>query len=138
MDIPNGDVTHLPCPEGHSCGFKCHDGFRKHALAWDDPSCYNGTWILRTTKYDASITPQTVCVPNGRYWGVCLTLCMLGNLSLLFVVCYFFSKLTFSKISFGITNKVANSLDRDQARRFVGPGLDPYCLQRLSADDTKY
>ena len=29
-----------------------------------------------------------------------------------------------------------NSLDPDQARRFVGPGLGSNCLQRLSADDT--
>ena len=31
---------------------------------------------------------------------------------------------------------MSNSLDRDHARCFVGPGLGPYCLQRLSADDT--
>ena len=30
---------------------------------------------------------------------------------------------------------MANSLDQDQARHFVGPDLDPNCLQRLSADD---
>ena len=32
--------------------------------------------------------------------------------------------------------RVSNSLDPDQARRFVGPGLCPNCLQKLSADDT--
>ena len=31
---------------------------------------------------------------------------------------------------------MANRLDPDQARRFVGPDPDPTCLQRLSADDT--
>ena len=31
---------------------------------------------------------------------------------------------------------MSNSLDHDQARRFVGPDLDPNCLPRLSADDT--
>ena len=31
---------------------------------------------------------------------------------------------------------VSNSLDSNQARRFVGPDLGPNCLQRLSADDT--
>ena len=31
---------------------------------------------------------------------------------------------------------MSNSLDPDQARRFVGPDLGPNCLQRLSADDT--
>ena len=29
---------------------------------------------------------------------------------------------------------VSNSLDPDQVRHFVGPDLDPNCLQRLSAD----
>ena len=28
-----------------------------------------------------------------------------------------------------------NSLNPDQARHFVGPDLDPNCLQRLSADN---
>ena len=29
-----------------------------------------------------------------------------------------------------------SSFDADHARRFVGPDLDPNCLQRQSADDT--
>ena len=48
------------------------------------------------------------------------------------------SYLTFWMLFF-ITIRVSNSLDPDQARRFVGPDLvgpdlDPNCLQRLSAD----
>ena len=31
---------------------------------------------------------------------------------------------------------MSNSLDPDQARRFVGPDLGPNCLPSLSADDT--
>ena len=31
---------------------------------------------------------------------------------------------------------MANSLDPDQARHFVGPDLSPNCLQRTLADDT--
>ena len=31
---------------------------------------------------------------------------------------------------------MSNSLDPDQARRFVEPDLGPNCLPRLSADDT--
>ena len=31
---------------------------------------------------------------------------------------------------------MSNSLDPDQARRFVGPDLGPNCLPRLSADVT--
>ena len=32
---------------------------------------------------------------------------------------------------------MSNSLDPDQARRFVGPDLGPNCLPKLSADDTE-
>ena len=31
---------------------------------------------------------------------------------------------------------MSSGLDPDQARRFVGPGLNTNCLQRLSADGT--
>ena len=31
---------------------------------------------------------------------------------------------------------MSNSLDPDQARRFVGPDLGPNCLPKLPADDT--
>ena len=31
--------------------------------------------------------------------------------------------------------RVSNSLDKDQARHFVGPDLGSNCLQLLSADD---
>ena len=33
---------------------------------------------------------------------------------------------------------MSNSLDPDQARHFVGPGLGPSCLQSLSADDNSW
>ena len=56
---------------------------------------------------------------------------------MLFAVCYLFSKSTFfSKISFRNTIGVSNSLYPDQARRFVGPDLDPNFFQNSSADDT--
>ena len=32
---------------------------------------------------------------------------------------------------------MSNSLDPDQARRFVGPDLGPNCLLRLSADEKR-
>ena len=35
------------------------------------------------------------------------------------------------------TIRVSNSLDPDQARHYVGPGLGTNCLQRLSADDKR-
>ena len=48
-----------------------------------------------------------------------------------------FSKQTFSKNSFGNTIRVSNSLNKDQARRYVRPDLGSNCLQRLSANDTR-
>ena len=49
-----------------------------------------------------------------------------------------FFKLTFFKtISFRNVINVANSLDQDQARHFVGPDLGPSCLEKFSADDNK-
>ena len=54
-----------------------------------------------------------------------------------FVVVFF--KLTFSKKkSFRNTIRASNSLDTDQAQCFVGPDLDPNCLQRLSEDDRSH
>ena len=61
-----------------------------------------------------------------------------GDLECFFVVCFFFSKSNFLKISFRNTIRVSNSWDPDQAQQFVGPDLDPKCLQRLSADDTSW
>ena len=51
------------------------------------------------------------------------------------VVCWLFSKLTFSKNSFTNTIRVSNSFDLDQNRRYVGPDLGPNCLQRLTEED---
>ena len=50
---------------------------------------------------------------------------------------FFSSNSTFLKIHFRDTIRVSNSLDQDQARRFVGPDLGPNCLLRLSADDSR-
>ena len=48
---------------------------------------------------------------------------------------FFSSKLTFSKNSLRNIIRMSNSLDPDQAQHFVGPDLDPNCLQMLLADD---
>ena len=54
---------------------------------------------------------------------------------MLFVICVFFLKIIHLKNS--LRNiRVSNSLDPDQARRFVGPDLGPNCLQILSGVDT--
>ena len=58
----------------------------------------------------------------------CFTLCMLGNFN-----CFFVDQF-FRKILSGIPS--INSLDPDQARRYVGPDLVRNCSQRLSAVNT--
>ena len=60
---------------------------------------------------------------------------MLGNFSCFFVIRWLFSKSTFSKNSFRDIIRVSNSLDPDQDRHSVGPGLGPNCLERFVADD---
>ena len=60
------------------------------------------------------------------------THCILGNFSCRLLI---FSKLNFCKNSFRNTIRMSNSLDPDQARRFVGPDLGPNCLPSLSAYD---
>ena len=54
---------------------------------------------------------------------------------LFFVVCCFL-KINFSEKFFSeIPSECQTVLDPGQAGHFVGPDLDPNCLQRLSADD---
>ena len=45
-------------------------------------------------------------------------------------------KVNFVKNSFRNTNRVANNLDPNQARRFIRPDLGQNCLQRISAVNT--
>ena len=47
-----------------------------------------------------------------------------------------FFKVDFFEKFFQNFIRVSNNLDPDQARHFVGPDLDPSCLQRLPADET--
>ena len=60
---------------------------------------------------------------------------------MLFVVCLFCPKIiifgTFSQEYHHSGITVAHGLDQYKAQHVVGPGLDPNCLQRLSADDTR-
>ena len=44
-------------------------------------------------------------------------------------------KKTISSKTFMYITIMSNSMETDQARHFVGPDLDPNCLQCLSADD---
>ena len=57
---------------------------------------------------------------------------MLGNLHAFLSSLDIFQNELFQKSSF----KNTISFDPDQALWFVGPGLGPYCLQRLSVADT--
>ena len=66
-----------------------------------------------------------------------LTHCILGNFACILSSADFFQNQLFWKILWGIPSEsVANRLDTDQARHFVGPDLVPNCLQRLSADNS--
>ena len=56
-----------------------------------------------------------------------------GNFFVLFCLLIFFKSTFSEKKKF----RVSNSLDPDQAGRFVRPVLGPNCLQRISADGTK-
>ena len=67
---------------------------------------------------------------------ISLTHCLLGNFCCIFVICWSFWKSTFKKNSFRNTIRVSNSLDPDQAQRFVGPDLDKNYFQTLWADST--
>ena len=58
-----------------------------------------------------------------------LTLYLLGLFMILSYAVFFQNELFFRN-SFRNTIKVSNSLDPDQARHFVGPDLDPNCLQK--------
>ena len=71
-----------------------------------------------------------------KHLNTSLTFCLLGNFSCFFVICWFFSKSTFSKYSFRNIIWVSKRLDPDQARHSVGPDLCLICFQRLSADNT--
>ena len=95
------------------------------------------------------------CIQSFLRKGYALTLCMLGNFAWFSIVCVFFVCVCFvfvlffmcvcvfliffffrkKKKTFRNTIRVSNSLDSDQARHFVGPDLDPNCLQGLSVDD---
>ena len=67
-----------------------------------------------------------------------LTLCMLGNFACFFCRLWiFFKKLTFSKKSFRNIIRVSNSLDPDQAWRFVRLELGPNCLHLGYQQTTK-
>ena len=61
-----------------------------------------------------------------------LTLCILGNFTWFFVICWFVIKSTILEYSLGNTTRVSNSLDPDQAQHFIGPDLG---LPRVSVDD---
>ena len=49
-------------------------------------------------------------------------------ISIFVVICWHFSKSTFSKKNFMNTIRVSNSLNPDQDQHFFGPDLDPNCL----------
>ena len=61
----------------------------------------------------------------------CISIQSTGSFFMLFCYLMIFS------ISTSIRNTISlNSMYSDQAQHFVGPDLDPNCLQNLSDDDT--
>ena len=79
-DVPNMEV-YTPCPSGHSCGFDCNKGFRRHGLADGYLVCENGEWILEATKIDSSLTPENVCIAEGKsdIYTFCFISCPVGK-----------------------------------------------------------
>ena len=73
---------------------------------------------------------KSVGLYNKHYFNSLPT----GKFCMLFCRLLIFSNSAFSINSFRNTIRVSNSLDPDQAWCFVGPDLDPNCLQRISAD----
>ena len=63
---------------------------------------------------------------------------ILGNFACFLSSADFVFKINFFENSFRNTTRVSNSLDPDEARRFVGPDLGPNCLPMFSADDTSW
>ena len=43
------------------------------AKAKDWPTCVNGVWQFHASKYDQTITPENVCIPNGRWTMLCFS-----------------------------------------------------------------
>ena len=60
-----------------------------------------------------------------------LTLCMLGDFLLFFVVCWIFVKINFFEKLFQEYHQGVNILDPNQAWQFVNPDLGPNRLQSL-------
>ena len=77
-----------------------------------------------------NITPLSLLV------GTTVRLCQLIGIFLGFCRRLYFFKSNFFENAFKNTIGVSNSLDSDQARRFVRPDLSQNCLQRSLADDT--
>ena len=122
----------LPCVCEHKSG---ETGLmHRLALAFADPICdwdKNQSQELSYTEMHVGTNiPHLLTVElvfNSAYWEI---------LHDFLLSAYFFFKINFWKNSFRNTIRVSNSLDRDQARHFVGPDLGPNSLQKLSTDNT--
>ena len=95
---------------------------------------YKTSKCMRLQMYEIQFVIVIFFLYKSDYMLLEVTTCI-NSLHVFFVIDFFFFKFTFSKKIFRTTIRVSNSLDPDQARRFVRPDPDPNCLQRLSADD---
>ena len=84
------------------------------------------------------IIPVTYIIITICHWVVGIFNSLpTGNIHMLFCrLLIFFKYNYFEKKKVRNTIRVSNSLDPDQARCYVGPDLNPNCLQKLAADDT--
>ena len=100
------------------------------------PNCKIGGNISQLNVFSLDFTKKRkerkLQIPSFRDKQAIKALCMLSNFACFSVVRLvgFFSNSTFLGNSFKSTIRMSSSLDPDQARHFVGPDLDPNCLQR--------
>ena len=65
VDVPKVCVYRKSVKSGNTHGIKIVDWFLTQALDDTDlVTCVNGEWIIRATKYDSTITPETVWLRN--------------------------------------------------------------------------
>ena len=110
------------------------------------------TSLNRQENKDPALTVRQKFTKVNQYWTAHMILLLIrtfANALLLKLFAYwvifhaflspadfFFQNQHFRKTSFRNIIRVSNSLDPDQAQRYIGSDLGLTCLQRLSADDT--
>ena len=117
---------HLDMFSGYSTGFSSWNGIWGHNILSTHKkviiSSYNKSYHFIRSYRPYSIhccNKGIICLSRSEISSFTIrsTLCMLGNFSCFVVVCWLFSKWTFSKNSFWNTIWVSNGLDQDRDPR---------------------